>query len=178
MQIPLSLVWAYLIVILGMGKLAAADENPPFKITTKRDNDQVKIQVEKQHTIFIVLSPSGIGEATIEKTGEIWPAKVLLRLHLKGLESFQAASGPVTLAAAFSSQNATQLLHLVQTDQKEVPVGPKSPYWMPIRLLDQKGQPTQTIPLKGGYFEISLPPKLFEENPPSIKLTWIDFYRN
>ena len=178
MRIPLSIVCICLTVVLGAGSVAAADDNPPFKIKTKRDHDQVKIQVEKQQTIFTVHSPSGIGEATIERTDEKRPNKILLRLHLKGLEHFQVAVGQIKVTAAFSSQDATQQLQLVQPGQKEVSIDPHSPFWMPIRLLDQAGQPTKTIPLKEGCFEASLPQKLFEENPRSIKLTWIDFYRN
>ena len=33
------------------------------------------------------------------------------------------------------------------------------------------------IPLKDGYFELSLPKKLFEKNPKAIKLEWVDFFR-
>ncbi len=33
------------------------------------------------------------------------------------------------------------------------------------------------IPLKGGYFEVPLPPKLLEGNPETITLRWVDFYR-
>jgi hypothetical protein len=33
------------------------------------------------------------------------------------------------------------------------------------------------IPLKEGYFELQLPNVLFEGNPKSITINWIDFYR-
>jgi hypothetical protein len=49
---------------------------------------------------------------------------------------------------------------------------------MEIKILDKDSEPTKTIPLKEGYFEIELPRKFFEGNPKSFKVEWIDFYRN
>ena len=50
----------------------------------------------------------------------------------------------------------------------------KSPYYTQFRIVGGNG----TIPLKDGHFEVPLPAKLFEGNPPEITLRWIDFYRN
>ena len=52
----------------------------------------------------------------------------------------------------------------------------KSPYWTEIRIFSDDGKPVKTIPLDG-YFEIQLPKALFEDNPKSITINWIDFYR-
>lgn len=49
-----------------------ADDTPPFKITTKLDNDRVEVKAEKDKTIFSVHSPFGIRQAMIERTGEKW----------------------------------------------------------------------------------------------------------
>ena len=38
-------------------------------------------------------------------------------------------------------------------------------------------KPAKEIPLKGGYFELPLPRALFEGNPKSITVSWIDYYR-
>ena len=65
-------------------------DEPPFKITTKRDNDKVEVKVEKDKTVFSVHSPFGISQAVIERTDEKWPDTVMLRLHLKGLENFKS----------------------------------------------------------------------------------------
>jgi hypothetical protein len=34
------------------------------------------------------------------------------------------------------------------------------------------------VPLKNGYFDVTVPQKLLEANPQEIQLRWIDFYRN
>ena len=44
-------------------------------------------------------------------------------------------------------------------------------------MLGNDGEPVKTIPLKNSYFEMRLPKALFEDNPKSITLNWIDFYR-
>ena len=53
----------------------------------------------------------------------------------------------------------------------------KSPLWTEIRILGDDGRPATAIPLKVGSFEMTLPRALFEGNPKSITLNWIDFYR-
>jgi hypothetical protein len=44
-------------------------------------------------------------------------------------------------------------------------------------MVSDDGKPATTIPLNDGYFEIQLPKALFEDNPKSITVNWIDFYR-
>jgi len=57
-------------------------------------------------------------------------------------------------------------------------LGATSPYWMEVRILDEDGKQAKEIPLQGGYFETALPKALFEGNPQSITVNWIDFHRN
>ncbi len=56
---------------------ASADDPPPFKIATKRDNDRVSVKVEKDQTVFSVHSPFGISHAVIERAVEKWPDPVV-----------------------------------------------------------------------------------------------------
>src|SRR5438552_11509755 len=81
---------------------ATKDEPAKFKITTKRKDDSVEVREDKAKGVFIIKSPLGISQAIIERDCEKWPGAVVLRLHLKGLESFRASNGKVTLAAAVS----------------------------------------------------------------------------
>ena len=48
---------------------------------------------------------------------------------------------------------------------------------MAIRMVGSDGKPAKDIPLKDGYFEMQLSKAFFEDNPKSITLHWIDFYR-
>ena len=71
-----------------------------FQVTTRRKDDSVEVRADKDKTLFIIQSPFGISQAVIERKDEKWPGAVVLRLCLKGLESFRASNGKVTLDAA------------------------------------------------------------------------------
>lgn len=152
------------------------DNTPPFKITTKRDNDRVEVKAEKDKGAFSVHSPFGISHAVIERRGEKWPDAVVLRLHLKGLENFQITNVKVKLEASVSSQDGK--VRLWKDGKEDSPLDAQSPYWMEIRMVGSDGKPAKAIPLNDGYFQIPLPKAFFEGNPKSITVNWIDFYRN
>jgi hypothetical protein len=175
---PMKTAFVALVLLVGAGSLAVAEEQPTmFEITTKRMDDAVEFRVEKDRTVFSLKSPFGISQAVIERVDEKWPGAVVLRLHLKGLENFRASNGKVTLDAAVSSQEGKVKVRLWKDGKEDAPLDKKSPFWMDVRSLTSDGKPASKIPLKDGYFEMSLPRAFFEGNPKSITLNWIDFYR-
>lgn len=156
----------------------AADDSPPFKVTTKRADDRVDVKVEKGKVIVSVHSPFGISHAVIERAGEAWPDAVVLRLHLKGLENFKVTGGKVKLEGSASLRDGKPLLRLWKDGKEDAPLDATSPYWLEVRIVGGDGQPAKELPLKGGYFELPLPRALFEGNPKAITVSWIDYYRN
>jgi hypothetical protein len=170
------------LLVVGLFPAFSDESNAPkdhltkFKITTKRDNDRVEVKAEKDKTVFLVHSPFGISNAVIERTGENWPDKVMLRLHLKGLENFRLTTEKVKLEASVSSQDGK--VRLWKDGKEDARLDAKSPHWMEIRMVGSDGKPGKAIPLKDGYFEMALPKACFEGNPKSITVNWIDFYRN
>jgi len=54
----------------------------------------------------------------------------------------------------------------------------KGRFWMDVRMVGGGGKPTKRIPLKDGYIGMRLPEGFFENDPRSIQVCWIDFYRN
>ncbi len=175
----MSVTFVLMASIVGLSNAAGGhrEKAPMFKITTKRANDSVQTQSDKDKTAFVVKSPSGIGQTVIERSDEKWPDVVVLRLGLKGLEGFKASNGTVTLEAAVSSQNEGQRVRLWKDGKEDLPLDTKSPFWMEIHVVGSDGKPAKVIPLKDGYFEMTLPKAFFEGNPKSITLNWIDFYR-
>jgi hypothetical protein len=166
------------VLLVAASSLAAEDEQPTrFKVTTKRKDDAVEVRAEKDRTVFSVKSPFGISQTVIERTDDKWPEAVVLRLHLKGLESFRASNGKVTLDAAVSIEEGKAKVRLWKDGKEDALLDEKSPYWMDVRILTGDGKPAKELPLKGGYFEMTLPRAFFEGNPKSITLNWIDFYR-
>lgn len=171
----------FLIVVLfhGLSDCSAGDENQPtFKIATRRDNDKVTVQIEQNTTVLSIQSPAGISQAVIERAQAKWPERVVLRLHLKGLESFRASNGKVAIHAAVSSHDDNRRVRVWMEGKEDSPLDSTSPLWTEIRLLGSDGKPVNSIPLKDGYFEVQLPKMFFAGEGKSMTLEWIDFYRN
>ncbi len=171
-----NFTFAFGLILVFIGSTFAADDTPQFKITTKRSDDRVEVKSENDKVVFNVRSPMGISSVNIERTTEQWPEKVLIQLRLKGLENFKVSTEKLKLEASVSSQTGD--VRLWKDGKEDVPLNSKSLYWMELRIVDGDGQPTKVIPLKDGYIEMQLPKMLIEGNPKSIKLDWIDFYRN
>ncbi|MFY7875784.1 MAG: hypothetical protein ACOVQM_10090 [Pirellula sp.] len=169
---PISI--AVLLVVLLSTMNCFADE--PFKITTKRSGDRIEVKSQDGKSVFIIRSSLGISHATIERTTEQWPDKIAIQMRLNGLESFKLSCGNTKLEALVSSHDGS--VRLWKDGKEDSPLDSKSAYWMEIKILESEGEPTQSIPLKDGYFEMQLPKKFFEENPKSFKVEWVDFYRN
>jgi len=171
-----AILFLLLAAIVGMTNTATAyGDDPPFKITTKRDDDKAVVTVEKDKATVSIHSPFGISQAVIERSGNNWPDVVTMRLNLKGLENLKIANGKVTLEAAVSSQGGK--VRLWKDGREGSPLDSKNPFWMEIRMIVKDGKPMTSIPLTDGYFEMQLPKALFEDNPKSITVNWIDFYR-
>jgi len=157
--------------------MVSVDNEPPFRITTKRADDRVDVKTEKGKATFSVHSPFGIGQAAIERTSGTWPDAVLLRLHLKGLENFKVTNGKVKLEGSASLRDGKPLVRAWKDGMEDAPLDAKSPFWIEVRIVGGDGKQAKELPLKGGYFEMPLPKAMFEGNPKSITVDWIDFYR-
>ena len=159
---------------------SAPKAEPPsdWKITLAKDGDQVKITPQKEGVVIDIASRTGIGRAVMERLGPGWPKKVLLRLHLRGLESFRLQAGQWGVEASVMSYPPYKTRVRVHVPEPIPPLDPKSPYWVEVRMVDSEGKPASKIPLDGGYFELIIPSAFLEKSPPKWELHWIDFYRD
>jgi hypothetical protein len=148
-----------------------------FKITTRKTDDAITAQAEKDKVIFVVKSPTGISRGEIERKGDKWPDSVVLRLQLKGLESFRVGNGKETIDGSVSIVDGKPQAKLWKNGKEGDGIDSKSPLWMVVRVIGADGKPSTDIPLKGGYFEMTVPAAFLAENPKSISLNWIDFHR-
>ena len=170
--------WLLVLVLAATSGVSTGDDKPtPFKITMKREDDRVEAKVEKDEAIFSVHSPFGISHVVIERVDKKWPATVLLRLHLKGLENFKATNGKLRLDAAVSMEEGKTKVRLWKDGKEDAPLDENSPFWITFRIVGGDGKPARELPLEDGYFEVALPRAFFEGNPKAITLNWIDFYR-
>jgi hypothetical protein len=175
--IPLAVVLFISGIVFADDGDAPKDQLAKFKITTKRKDDSVEVRSDKDTTVFAVKSPFGISEAVIEQADDKWPEAVVLRLHLKGLSNCRASNGKVRVDAAVSIEEGKTKVRMWKDGKEDNPLDEKSPLWTDIRILTGDGKPAKELPLKDGYFEMTLPKAFFESSPKSITLNWIDFYR-
>ncbi len=162
-----------LVLMVAAHSAASVFAAEPFKISTKKTDDSLEVVADKDKALFTLKSATGIGEATIERTIDKWPDSIKLRLHLLALESFSVTNGKDSLQASVSQG----MIRVWKNGKEDEPLNEKSEFWMPIQRFTTDGKPTEPIPLKKGYFDISLPKAFFAGNPKSMTLHWIDFYR-
>jgi hypothetical protein len=143
---------------------AMSDEPMDFKITP-RQGIAVDVKAEKDRTILDVTSPTGIGGAEIERRTADWPKVVIIRLRLKGLEHFELTAGKRKLEAAVAVRDGKTVVRAWRDGDENRPLDDKSPSWPRIAALD-------------GWFDVEVPRAMLEGNPPTIAVSWIDFYRN
>ena len=169
-------------IVLGLASLqSAVGDEPGFKIKCQSPDDRIEYKLEEDCVAFEVRSRKGIGRASIERLGNSWPRCIVLRLRLKGLESFAITASPIKLNVSVSSQDGS--VRMWKGDEEDDLLDEQSPYWIRSRLLDGQGNEAKRLPLNESYIELRLPQKLWEANqqalePQSLELRWIDFYRS
>jgi hypothetical protein len=114
----------------------------------------------------------------VDRKADRWPDELILRVHLRGLESLTLSSGDVKLAASVLSHGDNQrLLHLWKDGKEGSQLEKNSRYWMDIQTLDANGKAIKDLPDKGGWFEMKIPKAMLTDQSKTITLEWIDFYR-
>ena len=118
---------------------------------------EIRTTLAEDAVIFDVTDRFGIGSGTICLVEGTWPAKVLVRYHLGGLEGVSATIGGKLLL-----------------DFRGDPRGA-----LGVRMLDKKGRPLEGKYLlkKEGYYEARIPQAALADGARELKLTWVDFYR-
>lgn len=152
-------------------------ETSAFTITCTKPKDAVTETTSAERTIFTVSSPTGIGAATIERTAEAWPKQVVIRMKLRGLESWNIESGTAKLIASVKSQTGQSHPLIMRQQDKEIVVTADSPYWLEPQALNAAGKPIKGLPDKDGYFEMVVPQAFLKDAGNKIRLSWVDFYR-
>jgi len=157
-----------------------ANTPSPLEIKFRRTNDSARIDVNEKtgELIVTITSPFGISTAEIRRTSSEWPKKVTLRLRLHGLESFRITAGKWGLHGSVTSHSGFPRRIYLTKEGKPIGAGEQDPPAAEIKVIDAQGKPAKGLPGAGGCFEIIVPRQLLVENPETIKVGWIDFFRN
>ena len=154
---------------------------PKFTFKSKGNNRATKrIQLLKNDSsvIFEVKGGLGIGSGKIKIETGNWPANVLVRLYLKGLEGFYVSNGNKKVEGFFPPFPATQL-----NRNKYVKIQIFNSYGKTLKgkYLSNAGQSKDPKSLQGnkvkGYFEIIIPSTLLTPEVRELEISWVDFYR-
>ncbi len=158
----------------------AADAVPveaAYRIATKRSSDQVTVQGSGEQVVFVVESRTGIGRAEITRRDASWPATVVIRLVLRGLEDFRVKAGDTELGVAVSSHGEGGRVRAWRKSEEQAALAADDPLCPRVRLLDSRGKPTDKGPPEIAAIEVVLPAALLKNQPQSIEFSWIDFFR-
>jgi hypothetical protein len=154
---------------------AQADE-PAISVVTRNADDEVSIQYQNGAAQIDIYSPSGIGSAAFALESGVMPGKIILRLHLGGLEQVQLKSPHEAIRASVSSDGTFSVgEQTILSAGTESSLLPGNPLWMEIDVVSAQAE--KKIPLKEGYFEVMIPGTFLQNAGTSFEVEWIDFFR-
>ncbi len=148
------------------------------------------VSIENDRAVIDVTDRHGINGLNARLVGGEWPAEVVVRLPLRGLEQLWIRYGDLTISTGVSSSGAPSALTITVVDEagNAQSASPSADIYYPdIRAVTPDGTSAvgplatgdrPTIPLpEGSAFEITLPPHFLNEDYDSFSIQWIDFYR-
>jgi hypothetical protein len=160
-------------IVSGQG---SAQEVPVFQVKAEGEGANATISIQDKTAVLDIHSRSGIGRVTIEHKSGRRPEKIVVRLHLKGLEEFRLSYERTVITARVSSSDSRNITQSVgPPGGDERPITPDSPHWMEIKIVSDQSPPR--IPLSQGSFEVTLPKDVLGQGRRSFSIRWIDFYR-
>ncbi len=132
---------------------------------TERRN-RISVVPDPFRTVLEVESPAGIGHARLTPAvAGCWPERIVLRLHLAALESFEVDNGAVKIHTEFKAQPPfAQVASDSSSGEKQL--GEASPYWIFARRERSEN-----------IFELTLPAALLKDAPAALDIRWIDYLR-
>jgi hypothetical protein len=138
-------------------------DKPTVKVVAERKGDTCTATMSMGEAHIDVRSESGIGLARITRLDDSpWPKKIVVHLHLKGLEGFTAGSDLLRLHGALGFPELEAFAAGDHGAFFRVEVKPE--YAMPIR----RGKDA---------IEVELPQVLLDPDAKTLYIQWVDFYR-
>jgi hypothetical protein len=146
-----------------------------YAISVDGDGNRIVPHATESQSLFDVKSESGVGSADVEQTSGELPAKILIRLHLKGLEEFTFQYHETVVTVSVSSHGDQMVSETIRTaGSDQIPIGPESPYSMPVRVVQN---PDPNSGSSTAYFEVQAPQDYIQGKHTVFSIRWIDFYR-
>jgi len=207
----------------GLMSRGEAAEPGPFIIETPRPGDRVEVLVEslpvvggqprgggegtvgvgvggggavqpaRCRVVLAVHSERGIGSAIVTRRGPTWPGELVIRWHLRGLESFELQTGQGELAGSLGEEAGQLRSRLWRDGREERLLQPGEDWFTTLRVCqtppiaagppqaERAGKPAggfgRRLPLENGHLEMRVPGGLLAGETPRLELRWVDFHR-
>ena len=163
-----------LVAALIVNQPAPDAKEPTYKVVeVRKAADSVVAQREKDRTVFVVTSESGIGGATIVLAGGEWPQNVTLRfLYSKGkgfdwLEDIRLSTDRVVVQGTQKMSGRMPFCFAGPDDKLDViePGGRESAGFLDVRVHHTKEA-----------MDVTLPANMLRGST-KLRVAWIDAYR-
>ncbi len=149
------------------------------------------VTIEDGRALIDVTDRQGINGLNARLTQGEWPAEIVVRLPLRGLEQLWIHYGDLAISTGVSSTGAPTPLTITVVDEagNTQSASPSADIYYPsiraitpddtfaIGPLAAGERPAIPLP-EGSTIEITLPPAFFREAHDSFSMQWIDFFRN
>lgn len=163
-RFTLILVFVCTLALAACAPAGRQVDSPSFHATDLKGDPRIIFTASADLLLIDITSPTGIGSARIEKTAGQWPPKIVMRLRLKGLESFKFTYGDQTIALEVSSQNDKVVRESLLKNGQQTTLTAGDPYWMNVTPGND-------------YFDVEAPLDFFKSGATQFTMEWIDFYR-
>jgi hypothetical protein len=154
-------------VVLSLTACAPSTASPDsaaYKAVPLKGKPVVTFTAANDALSIDVASPAGIGGAAIEKTAGQWPSRILVRLHVKGLESFKFHYADITIEVNASSHGDKTVRETRERTGLSDTPKPGDPDWIAVTPGED-------------YFDIKASTAFLKSGANKFTIEWIDFYR-
>ena len=157
---------------------AHRSERPPVavELVTGSEEEAIHITQTGDEALVDIQKAQGIGTATFSVAAKPKTRRVLVRLHLHGLEELRLTGAEGEWVVSVLSHSGNPILQTFNpSGALGVKLTPQDALWLTLRIAPTPGQ-APTIPLQDGWFELTLPDALVVPGS-DFSLRWIDFHR-
>jgi hypothetical protein len=154
---------AYLVVV-GLTACApspAAIDRATYKAIPLKGDPVITFDTRSDLLLIDITSPTGIGSAAIDKTTGQWPPDIVMRLHVKGLESFKFRYADTAIEVSVPSHGDNRVR---AESTASGTLQPGDPEWIAVTPAE-------------GYFDLAAPADFLKSGESKFTIEWIDFYR-
>ena len=141
MRRSIFIVWLGLVILslIACAPSSASTVRATYRASAVKGNSRIAFTPSDDALLIDITSPSGIGSAAIEKTAGQWSGKIVMRLHVKGVERFKFQYGSGTIELIGSSKGDTAIREIYTQPGKMITVSPGDSYWIGVTPDGQSG---------------------------------------